>query len=737
MSYHEWYTNTLVDFVYTGSVFTLVNGTHASVSYYGSTILSSATNSTSDSVAATSSAVKSAYDLANTANTTASTGIVYYGTCSTADSTQTKEVTISGITELFTGLHVRIKFTNAQTYNGAPKLKINSLSAVEMRRTASDGMTQYEWSAGTVMDLVYDGTAFVAIRDGRATTTYLGITKLSNSVSSTSTSLAATANSVKTAYDLANSAYHQPYYESGSATDIAMRPLVDRARANRLAFLPANQIIIEKTTDGGTTWVDAEVSDSNKIALFDTYCNSPRASIPLLNGEKSTLCGVRITITAMTYDVPSGTTETQKYNYWNSSYATDYERYAKLDSMWFWINSNNDAMRVEVEGAKGNDSNSWETFFNTDFPMKGWTGQSWVRWDSPSTFGGNLTQVTNYWNYRITFWSRMNNGASSFQSTASQSIWGIQGFGAALSKSGNNFMMHDHLYGWDSNQNATFPANVTATNFIGTVNGYSIAKSVPSDAVFTDHTYDAATANPIMDGSAAVGSSAKYAREDHVHPSDTSRIATSALVTSMSSSSTDSQVPSAKLMYDTVDTLGRKVFIRGILLPSSGWSGSGPYTFTLASDNIFYTATSYTKADVDAPATTISQMITDGIKALYIDNTSGTLTMVAVGATPSVPIEVQVTLYETMPIPIVTAQASSSHYNVGDTVLLSVTPTSEDYTYRWEYSNSGGATWTNGSSTSDTYSWTGGSNQNGRWYRCRVTNSYGTAVSNVVVLSIG
>lgn len=35
-----------------------------------------------------------------------------------------------------------------------------------------------------------------------------------------------------------------------------------------------------------------------------------------------------------------------------------------------------------------------------------------------------------------------------------------------------------------------------------------------------------ATANPSMDGTAAVGSSAKYAREDHVHPSDTSKQAT-------------------------------------------------------------------------------------------------------------------------------------------------------------------------------------------------------------------
>lgn len=39
----------------------------------------------------------------------------------------------------------------------------------------------------------------------------------------------------------------------------------------------------------------------------------------------------------------------------------------------------------------------------------------------------------------------------------------------------------------------------------------------------TNTTYDAATANPVMDGTAAVGTSEKYAREDHVHPKDTSK----------------------------------------------------------------------------------------------------------------------------------------------------------------------------------------------------------------------
>lgn len=41
-----------------------------------------------------------------------------------------------------------------------------------------------------------------------------------------------------------------------------------------------------------------------------------------------------------------------------------------------------------------------------------------------------------------------------------------------------------------------------------------------------------ATAAPIVDGTAAVGSSAKYAREDHVHPTDTSRLSGVTLDTS-------------------------------------------------------------------------------------------------------------------------------------------------------------------------------------------------------------
>ena len=60
-------------------------------------------------------------------------------------------------------------------------------------------------------------------------------------------------------------------------------------------------------------------------------------------------------------------------------------------------------------------------------------------------------------------------------------------------------------------------------NYAVKLDGEKLFVTVP----WTDTTYDAATADPLMDGTAAVGTSVKYARQDHKHPSDTSRVPTS------------------------------------------------------------------------------------------------------------------------------------------------------------------------------------------------------------------
>lgn len=62
---------------------------------------------------------------------------------------------------------------------------------------------------------------------------------------------------------------------------------------------------------------------------------------------------------------------------------------------------------------------------------------------------------------------------------------------------------------------------------------YSLNKTVPADAVFTDTKYTPASAAPKAPGTAAVGSSAKYAREDHVHPLQTTITGNAATATKL------------------------------------------------------------------------------------------------------------------------------------------------------------------------------------------------------------
>ena len=71
VSTYHWAPNEVVGFVYDGTYFRMLDGQVATTTYYGVTKLSSSTSSTSTTAAATPSAVKAAYDLADTANTAA------------------------------------------------------------------------------------------------------------------------------------------------------------------------------------------------------------------------------------------------------------------------------------------------------------------------------------------------------------------------------------------------------------------------------------------------------------------------------------------------------------------------------------------------------------------------------------------------------------------------------------------------------------------------------------------
>ena len=123
----------------------------------------------------------------------------YYGTCATAAATVAKDVTCSGFV-LETGATIAVKFTYYNT-GASPTLNVNSTGAIAIKQYGSTAASTYMWRSGEVVLFVYNGSYWELISKSTATTTYYGLTKLSSSVTSTSTTLAATASAVKQAYD--------------------------------------------------------------------------------------------------------------------------------------------------------------------------------------------------------------------------------------------------------------------------------------------------------------------------------------------------------------------------------------------------------------------------------------------------------------------------------------------------------------------------------------------------------
>ena len=90
--------------------------------------------------------------------------IIPYGTCSTGASTVAKTVTVdSNSFTLKTGACVRVKFSNTNSAS-SPTLNVNGTGAKAIKRygtTAVSTSANSSWSAGSVVELTYDGTYWV------------------------------------------------------------------------------------------------------------------------------------------------------------------------------------------------------------------------------------------------------------------------------------------------------------------------------------------------------------------------------------------------------------------------------------------------------------------------------------------------------------------------------------------------------------------------------------------------
>ena len=231
---------------------------------------------------------------------------------------------------------------------------------------------------------------------------------------------------------------------SGGVTPIGMS-LSNEHSANRFAYINGACLTFEYSSNGGSSWTDYGYSNTTKSKVFTLSESIP---IGRTSGNYSTNSRTRITITAQ-----------------NGSMGYVYTNPKKM-----LINiSSSGGMKVLVEYRTGTNylnGGAWSTF--GEYSLSGWSGWN----DIPlilGTLGGGTTQKSNNWQLRLTF--IMTSFSSDYPTTAYLNAIRIYGENAWQTPS--TMATTNHLYSFDMSQNAAFPAGVSATSF--TENGTALS----------------------------------------------------------------------------------------------------------------------------------------------------------------------------------------------------------------------------------------------------------------------
>ncbi len=124
----------------------------------------------------------------------------YFGTCDTAADVADKVVVCPDYKELKAGTMIAVQFTNVNSHAN-PSMNVNGTGARAICGNSGYYIATNMWTTNEIMTFVFNGTWWVSVGGVPATTGRYGVTKLSSSINSTSTTLAATPSAVKQAYD--------------------------------------------------------------------------------------------------------------------------------------------------------------------------------------------------------------------------------------------------------------------------------------------------------------------------------------------------------------------------------------------------------------------------------------------------------------------------------------------------------------------------------------------------------
>lgn len=152
-----------------------------------------------------------------------------YAECGTSSTTANKVVVCPWF-KLYSGAHIRVKFTQGNSTSN-PTLNVAGTGAKSIGFTNVSNFT-YMWKADAVVEFVYDGSKWLILGQGPASITNYGVTLLDNSVSNTSSGVAATSYAVKKAYDRATTAYNGaglPWAKFNLSKDLTLTSWTEQA----------------------------------------------------------------------------------------------------------------------------------------------------------------------------------------------------------------------------------------------------------------------------------------------------------------------------------------------------------------------------------------------------------------------------------------------------------------------------------------------------------------------------
>lgn len=216
--------------------------------------------------------------------------------------------------------------------------------------------------------------------------------------------------------------------------------------ANRLAYLNPSAILVERSTNAGQTWAEYEVTDAQKTNL--TIYRTDAINNGNTKNSQSVNNWHRITISAM-----------------NDNQTSSYI-YCRLNAFMIDVSTSGaTGCKVLIERQHLNESD-WETVGT--HTINGWPGWNVIPIYPIFSFGSANTLAENYAKLRFTFsQTGINPSYDSNLSVRAIRLIAAQCYSATSSTLANK----GTLYDYDYNKNATFPANVTATSFIGNVTG--------------------------------------------------------------------------------------------------------------------------------------------------------------------------------------------------------------------------------------------------------------------------